>query len=793
MYDPGNDRNLLFGLLALQMDLIDHRQFIEACTSWAVLKEGTLADFLIGRAWITAGDRNDIDRLLRRKLEKHGDVRHTLDATLNGRIAEIEGEEADFEVRSVISHLADRRGADVVETRDAPPQTRQRYPLARMHASGGLGRIWVARDMILGREVALKEIRPERADEPVIRARFLREARITGQLEHPNIVPVYELSHGGERAFYTMRLVQGRRLTDAIRDHHRDRESCSAGPLEMSGLLNTFIAVCNAVAYAHSRGVIHRDIKGQNVILGGFGEVIVLDWGLAKRVGRTDEKSDGTTVEDDRDELTLAGQFLGTPGYMSPEQIEGNSEAIGPASDIYGLGALLYEIVTGRPPFGGSGIAEVLRGTREEGPPPARRACPAVPPPLEAVCRKAMSKRPEDRFSSADGLADEVRRWLADEPLTCFRDPRTVRMGRWARRHRTTVAAASALLLASLVALSVGLVLADRSVRAEAAQRRRADANFRLARGLVDHLYERVLDDPLFQESRMDPLRRSLGKAVRDFYSELSDTNPDDPDLRYRLGWSHLCLGPILVQLGSTDDAIAQCRRAAEIFGPLAAEHPTRTDYRIAWSQAYFELGEAEGASGRVGEAETSYRASIRIAREVATLADNREAFRLAAVGLGGLAQVHANVHDWDQASSEYAEATTMWERVAGPGPSSEVPADIRSQLASCRRSLGQTLGMKGETERAGRLLREARETLATLAKEDPSRSHRYQLAQTDKALAKLSIHTGEAEAARKMLEEALELFSGLANQHPDVATYRSERAATLNLMGDLEKLEKER
>jgi len=175
------------------------------------------------------------------------------------------------------------------------PDVSNRYELIRRHAVGGIGHVWVARDLDLGREVALKELREERVHSPNIADRFLREARITGQLQHPGIVPVYELVPGNLKAseesppFYTMRFVQGRTLTDAIREYHRKKSLGMATALGITALLNAFVSVCHTVAYAHSRGVIHRDLKGQNIVVGDFGEVVVLDWGMAKVLGGSTE------------------------------------------------------------------------------------------------------------------------------------------------------------------------------------------------------------------------------------------------------------------------------------------------------------------------------------------------------------------------------------------------------------------------------------------------------------------------------------------------------------------------
>jgi PAS domain S-box-containing protein len=305
-------------------------------------------------------------------------------------------------------------------TGDRPPTPSERYYRLRLHATGGIGRVWLARDADLGRDVALKELRPEHAEDAKFVARFLQEARITGQLEHPAIIPVYSLvsDRDGQQPHYTMRFVKGHTLSAAARAFHDRRVAGRADPIELPTLLNAFVTVCNAVAYAHSRGVIHRDLKGQNLILGEFGEVIVLDWGLAKLVARPEDATQPPAVvlDDTANDggYTLQGEKLGTPAYMAPEQADGRLDQINFHTDVYGLGAILYEILTGKPPFAGGDTQEVLRKVREVEPALPRLFWPQVPPELEALCLRSLVKRPEYRCASAAEMGRHVQRWLGE-------------------------------------------------------------------------------------------------------------------------------------------------------------------------------------------------------------------------------------------------------------------------------------------------------------------------------------------------------------------------------------------
>jgi WD40 repeat protein/serine/threonine protein kinase len=386
----------------------------------------------------------------------------------------------DLECLHLLHHLRPDSYVDPIRTH---PDVSNRYELIRRHAIGGIGHVWLARDLDLGREVALKELREERLHHPKIADRFLREARITGQLQHPGIVPVYELVPGNPNVpeeesspFYTMRFVQGRTLTDAIREYHRKKSLGSESTLRLASLLNAFVSVCHTVAYAHSRGVIHRDLKGQNIVVGDFGEVMVLDWGLAKVMGGATEL-DGLAWGPDlvsAPDQTQTGEIIGTPAYMAPEQASGLADSIDTRTDVYGLGAILYEILTDQAPYPGTDSSEVIRQVREEAPARPDAIGSKVPPALTAICLKAMSRDPASRYSSAAEVGRDVQHWLADEPVQIYREPVHARVSRWIRRHKPVVAAISVLLFTGLIAGSIGTILIEQEQSRTAAVRGQA-------------------------------------------------------------------------------------------------------------------------------------------------------------------------------------------------------------------------------------------------------------------------------------------------------------------------------
>jgi tetratricopeptide (TPR) repeat protein/tRNA A-37 threonylcarbamoyl transferase component Bud32 len=536
MSQPAADRNLLFGILALQADLISRDALIVAMNAWTVTKDAPLGQILREQGALDEDGHALVEALVRRSLDRHqGDAEQSLAAlsALGSARQELE-QIADAEVQASLAQLRTAltqdyapRGARAAAV-GRPTSSGQRFRILRPHARGGLGEVFVARDEELHREVALKEIQAQHADRPDSRARFLLEAEITGGLEHPHIVPVYGLGHYPDgRPYYAMRFIRGDSLKDAItRFHQADtgRRDPGERALELRQLLGRFVAVCNAVAYAHSRGVLHRDLKPANVMLGKYGETLVVDWGLAKVIGQPEgitgtEEGALRPSSSDSAEPTRLGSAVGTPAFMSPEQAAGRLDELGPASDVYSLGATLYHLLTGRPPFTKDDAGAVLqRVGRGEFPLP-RQVKGGVPAALEAICLKAMALRPQERYGTPLALVDEVQHWLADEPVRAYREPWTVRLGRWRRRHRALVAGAAAAALVALLLGGIGLFwrleqAAELRHGVEAGLDRAADLR-REARWAEAEAVLEQADDRLGEGGPQD-LRRRLARAQSD-------------------------------------------------------------------------------------------------------------------------------------------------------------------------------------------------------------------------------------------------------------------------------------
>lgn len=377
---------------------------------------------------------------------------------------------------------------------------------------GGIGRVFVALDGHLEREVAIKELLPAvvEADGPAALqavTRFLREARVTGRLEHPNIVPVYEL---GKRAdgtlYYTMRVVRGRTLSRAIAEARTLSERLA--------LVNHFSGLCQAMAYAHSRGVVHRDIKPDNVMIGEFGETVVLDWGMAKVTGVEvdgDDSSVGPPREQSDGELTIDGSLCGTPLYMSPEQAEGLVKEVDERSDVWALGVVLHTILLGRPPFSGRTIPEIVAKVKAGAFERLRVVDPEIPRELAAVAERALRPKKEERYESAREIARDIQAYQAGARVLAYEYSSWELAKRFIQRQRAAVTASAIGLfaVALLGAASYERLVTerDRAVLAE----QRAVANERAAKqsesraklSLSDVLVEKA-QQALSQDERID-------------------------------------------------------------------------------------------------------------------------------------------------------------------------------------------------------------------------------------------------------------------------------------------------
>jgi tetratricopeptide (TPR) repeat protein len=657
--------------------------------------------------------------------------------------------------------------------------TAGRYHIIRPHAHGGLGEVFLARDEELGRDVALKRLRPKRADDPASRRRFVAEAAVTARLEHPGIVPVHGLVNDSDgRPCYAMRFIQGDTLADAIARFHAALQFDS---LDFRQLLTRFVAVCNAIAYAHSRGVIHRDLKPANVMLGPFGETLVVDWGLAKDIGCVDEPLSGDPKASLTDSETQVGEVIGTPAYMSPEQAEGRQA--GPAADVYGLGAVLYTLLTGKLPITGLVAQVALYRVSKGDIPPPRAVQSTVPRPLDSVCRKAMALTPADRYASPLALAADVERWLADEPVSADREPWRDRVRRWVKRHRPAVAAAAALLVAAVVGLAVTTVIVGRQQAETAAakrrveeQRDRADQNLDLARQAVDTAVNRVSANPRLRAGDFHELRAELLTSLIPFYEKLAQQAGDDPTAEAQRGFAYRRLGGLRYELNQMAEAERAFRQMVEVFTALVASHTDEPVYRAELAQAHSNLGNVLSEIGRLAEARTELLEAVKLNRQ---LADNAAGRLVLAAGLSNLAILYQSSGESAAAETAFREALALDAEVATDRPDDRIPvarcADVEDNLAVLLKTLNRAT--EAEPLYRSAIARRERLTAANPADEEA----RHNLAKGRYNLANLLNMVGRHAEADAEYRTALGGYEKLAADFASVPGYRQELAKGLS------------
>jgi serine/threonine-protein kinase len=837
------DRNLLFGILALQMDFITRDALILAMNDWVLAKAKPLAQILVERQVLSSTRRTMLELLVEEHIKQHDNSSQkslaavTLASSVRERLQPIaDGElHASLAATSAATQDASPAATRIQSFAGAATSEGQRFRVLRPHARGGLGEVFVARDEELHREVALKQIQERHAARQESRARFLLEAEVTGRLEHPGIVPVYGLGQYADgRPFYAMRFIKGESLEDAITRFHgagRLERDPGGRSLEFRKLLAQFVDVCNAITYAHSRGVLHRDLKPANVMLGPYGETLVVDWGVAKIMARADGRggSEETTLLPEAlsgSAATVAGSLIGTPQFMSPEQAAGRIESLGPTADVYSLGATLYKLLTGKPPFEGADAISVLdRAQRGDFRSP-RQANPAVDRALERVCLKAMALQPEDRYPTPQALANDIDHWLADEPVSAWREPWSRRTRRWLGRHRTLVAATMAALL--MATASLGAVTGLLTAANDREQRARAEAvdNFRLARDSVDQYFTQVSESPELKARGLEKLRTRLLETASSYYEKfvsgvagdtelaaehgraywrlgqlyqdtgrfdlaekafrqameiqlgLASNRPQEPGNQRDLAKTHHSVGNLCRLRGRPKDAEAELEAAVTIRQHLADELPEESIYQedLAWSQTV--LGMAYRDNGRRDRAATAYQAALALYERLTASRPESPSYRLKlARTRTALGLLHKEQGRLDQAEAEYINARTVYQHLADQYPD---VVEYQDDLGAIQTNLGNLYSDTGRYDLAVAAHQAARGIHQRLAEAHPHvPDHQYWLAEDYFNLGQVYRVSGSPELAEAAFAAAMPILRRLSESHPDVPSYHNDLGAT--------------
>ena len=709
------------------------------------------------------------------------------------------------------------------------------YRLVREIGRGGMGVVYEAVQIPLGRRVAVKVLPFAVALDSKALQRFKNEAQAAAHLHHENIVPIYGV--GCERGvhFYAMQFIDGQPMTAILRELREgaglpprepagsaahtaspgpapvDPEAGAVGPAaptafsELRGdettarLVATLatersttspaffrsiarlgVQAAEALEHAHQMGVVHRDIKPANLLVDVHGKVWVTDFGLAHLQSNP--------------ALTISGDLLGTIRYMSPEQASGKRAPVDPRSDVYSLGLTLYEMLTLEPAYDGRDRQEVLHQIAFEMPRSPRRLNPALPAELETIVLKAMGKSPEDRYASAQELADDLRRFLEDKPILARRPRLRERAIKWAWRHKPVVAATGLVLLVAVVALAVSTWLVwrekERTVVALAEAEKqggRAEENFQIALAAVEQMLTRVSDDSdrLAHEPGMELVRRKLLEDALRFYKSLLKEKETDPVVRRETATTYLRIGDLQDRLGQQAAADEAYRAGMVLFQALADEFPQQPTYRRRLAACYGKLGTLLVDTPNLHEAERAFRQALDIQQALVEEFPGSAKYRSDLAGsynnLGILMRLTERLSEAVQA---LRRALDHRQRLVEQFPEEPIH---QQDLARTHNSLGILLDTMDRPEEAEQACRQALALQRRLVEKSPRvPEYRQELAGSHNVLASLLTKTKRFHEAQSEYGQALALQRKLAEESPHVPLCRQELANTHHNLAQL-------
>ena len=631
------------------------------------------------------------------------------------------------------------------------------YEVERFLGRGGMGAVYLVRRVQdYSQLAALKVI--GRGVGAASQRRFHAERQLLAQLEHPNIVRLLDGgSTGGGEPYLVMEYIDG----EPLDDYCRRKGSTVAERVRLLAV------VARAVAYAHDHDVLHRDLKPGNVLVTPDGVAKVTDFGIARTVRR-----EGTATETGR------GAVLGTPSYMAPEQVLNGPGRNLPGVDCYGLGAILYRLLTGRPPFLAETPLETCLLVATEEPVPVRQRDRAVPRDLETVVRKAMARDARDRYPTALELAEDLERFLANRPVLATPPSPTDLLAKWVRRHR----AAAAALVAFLAVAAAGLAVSVQTVRLERDARK---ADFDLAFGAVEKTFAGLDDSPLLR-GRRQPERGRLLRPYLAYFEEFLRRSGGDPGVRLALARAHLGSGRITQEIGPKAEALGHYEAACGLLAGLADGHPRDASYRVELARARLGRAELFTQTGRPGAAAREYEASVALWQR---LVEERPGDPARREGLGNalarLAAHRMNFEGRGAAARAMEAAGEFYRRSAEANP--EVSA-YRVGLADHDLALGHFLLKAGDAAGGGAAFRRAVATSDALAAAGPTNPgflHRRAWARY--CLGAMQRDRGDAAEARRSLGEARAIWEPVVAANPDVTEYRDGLARCCQQLGLLE------
>jgi tetratricopeptide (TPR) repeat protein/tRNA A-37 threonylcarbamoyl transferase component Bud32 len=640
---------------------------------------------------------------------------------------------------------------------------------------GGMGVVYQARHRKLNRVVALKMVLAGSHAAPDDRIRFLAEAEAVAALQHPHIVPLYEFGQQEGLPFFTLEHVPGGSLAAKL----------GGTPLPPKEAARLVEQVARGVHYAHGTGIVHRDLKPANILLAADGTPKVTDFGLAKRV----EVGAG---------LTASGAVLGTPSYMAPEQARGEGRHVGPAADVYALGAILYECLTGRPPFKAATMAETLLQVLSEEPVPPGRLLPGLPRDLETICLKCLQKERRKRYASADALAEDLRRFQAGEPIRARPVGRLERGWKWARRNPAMAGLAAAVVVALVVvAAALAVVNAERARTAVAyanltAEQEKTQVAYqaearrrRQAREALDAMSSEVIDDWLARQEKLSPSQKDFLEKALASYEEFAQDTGQDEEARTGVAAAHLHAGGIRRSLGQPREAEAAFRRAQELYARLAADFPGRGEILEGLGQCHLGVGLVLRRRRGLKGAEEAFRQAVAVFEQAAARNPARPALHQdLATAHDSLASLFSITGRSREAQAEYRAALAVDKQLVADFPDRP---EFCEELLKTQYNLSQSFGATKQWKEAETAVRAGLALAEPLVSRFPTRArYRERLAMVYVQLGQVHHHLTRLGEAEEAYQKALPLLKGLANDFPSVPAHQNDVALALGGLADV-------
>jgi serine/threonine protein kinase/Tfp pilus assembly protein PilF len=670
------------------------------------------------------------------------------------------------------------------------------YQVLGFLGRGGMGVVYKARQISLKRLVALKMISPGAGASAKELARFHTEAEAVARLQHPHIVGIYEVGEYRGRPYLALEFMEGGTLAQRL----------AGTPQPARTAAQHVLTLARAMYVAHQRGIVHRDLKPANILLQNLttaedaeGRRGTAEASLPLRSSASSAVKDFTPkiadfglakLLDSKTGQTSTGAPLGTPSYMAPEQALGETSAISPATDTYALGAILYEMLTGRPPFRGETALSTIEQVRTQDPVPPTRLHPKVPRDLETICLKCLQKEPRRRYASAEELAEDLQRFLAGESIRARPTPAWERGIKWAKRRPALAALLGVSGGAALTVLIVVLVTNAR-LQHERDQKEsalvEARANFRLARNAVDEMLTEVGAKELAQVPQMEPVQRALLEKALRFYQGFLQQQSTDPLVRQETARAHRRVADIRMRLGQHTQAEGEYHAAIRLQERLTADFPDEVAYRQDLADSHHNRGTLLSEISRPKEAETAYRAALTIREK---LADDCPMMAICrqqlAESYDNLGSVLADLGRLPEAQKMYEEALHRLESLVA-----DFPDDLPCQhdLARTCANLGQLLWRAKQYPQAERFLRRAIDLKGKLATTFAHvASYRFGLAICYNDLGLLLWEIGQDQAAEEAYKEALTLQAKLATDFPSVPDYQGRLGGILHNLAQVER-----